>query len=630
MNRLFASQARSVERDSNPVAPLIWMPALLLGLAPTAAMAALPSQGDADIAPMVEPRFVADEVIVKFKEPTAGAMRDLAQGMTLPEADRLTSGGEQIIKLVGAERAGVLRADAPEADRVMEAVRALSGRDDVQYAQPNWILNHLAVTPNDPLYPQQWHYFTQGSGPDQAPGGIGLPERWETTTGSDAVAVAVIDTGILPEHPDISGSPNLGPGYDMISNTFIANDGDGRDNDPTDPGDAIEQGECGQNYPPRDYPDSWHGTHVAGTIGVGNTDNAAGVAGINWQGQVIPVRVLGKCGGTTADINDAIRWAAGLSVPGVPDNQNPAKVINLSLGAGMPCSQSPSTQAAIDDAVAQGTTVVVAAGNSGEDAANAMPASCDGVITVAASDYRGHLVSRYSNYGETVEIMAPGGDRSRDDNGDGKGDGILSMVKDGYELYNGTSMAAPHVAGVAALLLAETPNLTPQQVLAQLQAAALPRSSNECPEPCGAGLLSASEPPTPDPDELAVAVEPSDVDLAPGDTAEITAVVTLGGSPAPDVEVQFVSQDADVVSVMPDSATTNSLGRAAATLEGIAAGGPVCVNVSADDAEVCAQVTVATTSMPGISTWGLAALVTFMLVWLGWSRRSPRPDEAAS
>ena len=281
----------------------------------------------------------------------------------------------------------------------------------------------------------------------------------------------------------------------MISDTFIANDGDGRDANPTDPGDATVANECSRAHRPSE--DSWHGTHVAGTVGVGNTDNSAGVAGANWQVTVVPVRVLGKCGGTISDINDAIRWAAGLPVPGVPANPDPAKVINMSLGGDGACSASPSTQSAINDAVAAGVTVVVAAGNNAADAANDMPASCDNVITVAASDYRGQLVTRYSNFGNTVEIMAPGGDVKRDDDGDGNPDGVLSMIDGGYAFYNGTSMAAPHVSGVAALLLAADPSLTPAQVLTTIQNNALPRSSTECPKPCGKGLLNAYFPTKP-------------------------------------------------------------------------------------------------------------------------------------
>ncbi len=164
----------------------------------------------------------------------------------------------------------------------------------------------------------------------------------------------------------------------------------------------------------------------------------------------------------------------------------------MSLGAPVACSESPSTQSAINDAVAAGATVVVAAGNDADDVAGYLPAGCNNVITVAASDARGYLVTRYSNYGEGVEIMAPGGDVRRDDNGDGSPDGVLSMIKDTYAFYNGTSMAAPHVAGVAALLLAKEGPLSPADVLARLQGSAIPRSATECPNPCGTGLLNAA------------------------------------------------------------------------------------------------------------------------------------------
>ena len=323
---------------------------------------------------------------------------------------------------------------------------------------------------------------------------------WDRTAGSANVVVAVVDTGIVPNHPDIVGSPNLVAGIDMISDVAVANDGDGRDNDPTDPGDAVAADEC---FPGDSaQPASWHGTHVAGTIGAGRTNNNVGVAGINWDVKVQAVRVLGKCGGSTADINDGIRWAAGLHVPGVPDNPTKARVINMSLGSppGIPCSMSPSTQAAIDAAVAAGAVVVVAAGNDAVDAADVFPASCKNVITVAASDARGRLVTRYSNFGSVVTIMAPGGDVLQDSNGDGNNDGVLSLVHPSagtYARYNGTSMAAPHVAGVAALYLALDPSLGPVMLSQRLKDSAIPRTSQDCPQPCGVGLLNAMAGPPP-------------------------------------------------------------------------------------------------------------------------------------
>jgi serine protease len=438
------------------------------------------------------PLFVPGEVIVKLK-PVAGAPglmtpRSL-QPLGLEPSPRTTSGGELIYQF-SPSTLSATRSPEEARDRVLAVARNLSARPDVEYAQPNWILRHQDTTPNDPGYAFQWHYWNNGSGAGQSPGGITLTKAWDRGTGSSAVAVAIIDTGILPGHADIAGSPNLAAGYDMISDTFMANDGDGRDGNPTDPGDATAANECFPGSQPED--NSWHGTHVAGTVGVARTNNSAGVAGINWQIRVVPVRVLGKCGGTISDINDAIRWAAGLPVPGAPNNLAPARVINLSLGGPGACSASPSTQSAIDDAVAAGATVVVAAGNDAADAADYMPASCNQVITVAASDYRGHLVTRYSNFGDTVEIMGPGGDVQRDDNGDGYPDGVLSTVDGGYAFYNGTSMAAPHVSGVAALHVAANTSLTPAEVLTSIQDNALPRSSEECPKPCGAGLLNAS------------------------------------------------------------------------------------------------------------------------------------------
>lgn len=437
----------------------------------------------------LEARFVPGEIIVKMKSVAGGltalTTQDVA-ALGLEAAPRRTSGDELVYKISFSNLLQLQTAEAVE-QHIVEIALQLNERPDVEYAQPNWILQPLDTIPNDTLYGTQWHYFNNGAGAGQSPGGVGLPAGWDAQRGNAGVIVAVIDTGILPAHPDIAGSPNLGAGYDMISNVGIANDGDGRDNDPTDPGDAVAAGECGPGEPAE--PDSWHGTHVAGTVGVGNTNNASGVAGMNWNVTLQAVRVLGKCGGTIVDINDGIRWAAGLPVPGVPNNPNAARVINMSLGGGGACSASPATQAAINDAVAAGVAVVVAAGNSAKDAANYMPASCDNVITVAASDARGQLVARYSNFGAAVEIMAPGGDVRRDDNGDGQVDGVLSMVNGGYALYNGTSMAAPHVAGAAALHIAQDATLTPAGVLARLQADALPRNAAQCPKPCGAGLL---------------------------------------------------------------------------------------------------------------------------------------------
>jgi serine protease len=436
-------------------------------------------------------RFVPGDIIVRHRA-TVGP---LAAGQMVPlglERVEQSRPGLTVYRLTQTV-IGAMGAQA-RVDRTNAAVEELRKRPDVEFAQPNYLYRIVQTTPNDPEFKNQWHYMPNGTGPGNSPGGIGLPIVWNTNKGKDTVVVAVIDTGILPNHPDISGSPNRLPGFDMISNPAVANDGDGRDSDPTDPGDAVVENECGFGAPAD--PSSWHGSHVSGTVGVGNTDNKVGVAGVNWAVKILPVRVLGKCGGSTLDIIDAIRWSAGMTVPGVPANPNKARVINMSLGGPQPClgpNGDPAMQDAINEVFKAGVTVVVAAGNEAMDASQSTPGGCNNVITVAASDFRGHFVDRYSNFGKSVEIMAPGGDVRRDDNNDSKPDGVLSMVQGGFAFYNGTSMAAPHVAGVAALLLACNATLTPPQILQKIQSTARPRTTAQgCPAgKCGAGLLDA-------------------------------------------------------------------------------------------------------------------------------------------
>jgi serine protease len=235
---------------------------------------------------------------------------------------------------------------------------------------------------------------------------------------------------------------------------------------------------------------------------------------------------------------------------------------------------SPSTQSAINDAVAMGATVVVAAGNDATDASQVFPASCNNVITVAAGDARGYLATRYSNFGLTVEIMAPGGDVRRDDDGDGRPDGVLSLVHPNagtYAYYNGTSMAAPHVAGVAALILAQQPALVSSQVLANLQANALPRTAAQCPQPCGAGLLSAvapGAPPPPPPPSLAVSLRIDSSDMQTGESTTARAIVTQNGAPVAAKSVAFNTGNATVASVAPAAAVTDANGLAQTTVKG--------------------------------------------------------------
>lgn len=564
------------------------------------------------------PNFVPGEVVVKMKPNAALRVMPATElkRLNLEVKHGQTSGREIVYRLPPATLGTLTKKDA--GDRTLAAVRSLRARPDVEYAQPNFIFQ-ITATPNDSGYPQQWHYFDNGTGPNQAPGGINLPTVWETNKGKAAVVVAVIDTGILPNHEDIGGSPNLVPGYDMISDADIGNDGDGRDANATDPGDAIAANECYPGSPAQ--PNSWHGTHVAGTVGVGKTNNGVGVAGINWNVKVQPVRVLGKCGGTMVDINDAIRWAAGLPVPGVPNNPTPARVLNMSLGGASPCSASPATQAAINDAVANGVTVVVAAGNESSDAAGFLPASCNGVVTVAASDRRGVLATRYSNFGARVDIMAPGGDVRQDSDNDGNPDGVLSMVEGGYAYYNGTSMAAPHAAGVVALMLAEDATRTPDQIRSLLKARAMKRTAAQCPKPCGAGLLNAAATqPSPPAPGVAVNLAPSSLSVEAGKSVEVSATVVRNGVADAGKSVAFTSSNNTVFGVTPASVTTDASGIAKATVTGIAAGSAT-LQAESQGAQASAAVTVTPKKLPAIPWLLFGALLLAVLLY-AWRRRN--------
>ena len=413
-----------------------------------------------------------DQLIVRFrKAPNAVTADRAAQAATLSAVAGVAlkfrheiSGGAIVLKLP-------TRLSEAEVQAIANRLQQLP---DVEVAQPDRIFKRQ-VTPNDPQYPNQWHYFA----PTTNNYGVNMPTAWDITTGAASVVVAVLDTGIL-NHADLA--TRTVAGYDFIADIETANDGNGRDSDPSDPGDP-----CGSD------PSSWHGTHVAGTIGA-RSNNNLGVAGINWTSKIQAVRVLGVCGGYFSDIVDGIRWSAGLSVPGVPNNATPAKVINMSLGGGGSCD--PLLQSAITDAVNAGTVVAVAAGNSGDDASGYQPASCNGVITVGATDRTGGR-AWYSNFGATVEISAPGGDTSSD-----AANGVLSTlntgtngpVADSYAYYQGTSMAAPHVAGIVSLLFSIKPNLTPAQVLTiiQLSVTPFPSGSNCTTTSCGPGIINAA------------------------------------------------------------------------------------------------------------------------------------------
>lgn len=341
---------------------------------------------------------------------------------------------------------------------------------NVEYATPNLIFKPM-LSPDDPRFTDGTQWALNG-----VTAGANLPAAWDITTGSNSVAIAVIDTGYT-NHSELNSTNFASDGYDFITNTTEAGDGDGRDSNARDEGDfCISDGSNS----------SWHGTAVMSLIGA-LTNNATLMAGVNWNAKMIPVRVLGRCGGTGDDLIDAIRWAAGLPVSGVPNNPNPAKVINMSLGGTGACDVL--TQAAIDDAHAAGAVLIAAAGNETMPGTSSSPANCNHVMAIAAHDLYGDIAV-FSNYGDKIDLSAPGL-------------GIYVATCSSPTSYNcdnssavitesGTSLSAPMVSGVASLLFAVNGSLNnfyAEEILRN-SSRAFPANST-CINNCGAGMLDA-------------------------------------------------------------------------------------------------------------------------------------------
>ena len=440
-------------------------------------------------------------VIVKYKA-DAVLLRKRALSVHDQHARQAQTLGERngLVLSTGAglhERSHVVFASGMSSEQL--AAR-LSQDSEVEYAVPDQ-RKRLVAAPSDSLYTTaggngpasgQW-YLRPNAGDVKS--SIDVEPAWAITTGSSSVVVAVLDTGVRYDHADLKSLANGGnllPGYDMISDAPVANDGGGRDTDASDLGDWLTLTEVNTVGGPFDQcstraqDSSWHGTQTAGLIGA-LTNNGAGMASVGRNVRILPVRVLGKCGGFDTDIIAGMRWAAGLSVPGVPPNSTPAKVINMSLGGDGVCSQA--YQDAVNEINAAGVTIVASAGNSTGHAVSS-PANCAGVIAVAGLRHVGTKVG-FSDLGPQISISAPGGNCINTAVGlpclfpiltttnpgltvpvSHAGGG--STYTDGVNSSLGTSFSAPLVAGVAALVLSAQPALTPAEVRTFLRSTVRP------------------------------------------------------------------------------------------------------------------------------------------------------------
>ena len=497
--------------------------------------------------PMAQRAPAADEpgaqarVIVKYRA-----------GSHLMKTQALTASGQRLLQaralgqrlgiemspgIALGERSHVVTARGLSSGRL--AAR-LAAQADVEYAvadEKKWAI----AVPSDPFYATrpynnliaptsggplvgQWYLKPPGlagTPANTAPSAINVEKAWDVTTGSPGIVVAVLDTGVRFDHPDlvlVASGGNLLRGRDMISaddsvggaggsNFSTANDSDGRDDDPSDPGDWVTSAEATNNATFRNCTvenSSWHGTQTIGIVGA-RTDNGAGIAGIGRNVRVLPVRVLGKCGGYDSDIIAGMLWSAAIAVPGVPANADKARVVNLSLGGLGACSAA--YQDAITQLTAAGVVVVASAGNSAGHAVGT-PANCPGVISVAGLRHVGTKVG-FSDIGTGITLAAPAGNCINTTAGSPCLYPIMTtsnagtttpvaggIYTDSFNASLGTSFSAPLVAGTVALMLSRQPLLTPAEVRSNLQATARPfpttggsPAAPQCAAPTGADQL---------------------------------------------------------------------------------------------------------------------------------------------
>lgn len=559
---------------------------------------------------------------------------------------------------------------ASEAQALMDRLRAdpavasvMVDRRVRPHALPTdpYFTNPSSVPPSAPNY-YQWHLQS----PTTVPGGINAAAAWDRSTGTD-VTVAVLDGGYRP-HADLLANLLTGDDHDFISDDWTSNDGDAvRDTDAEDPGDWVSRADATTACPAESS--TWHGTHVSGLVGaLANGTEGVGVA---YGARVLPVRVLGRCGGFLSDIQAGMRWAAGLSVPGVPDNAQPANVLNLSLGVQETCDSI--TQSVVDEVRAQGASIVASSGNEGVIAITS-PANCMGVLAVTAHTRSGDSAD-YANVGPGVALSAPGGDSAGSVASTGN-TGTTVPGSDTYTWMFGTSMAAPQAAGVLALMASARPDLPQASLQALMRGAARPfPAASYCdrhPGFCGTGLLDAGQAvnaaaaaPANAPD-LEVLQRLVSGGLAQGEQAVFAVQVRNWGTiTAPDVQVTAAVTGLDIVSVSANVAGT-ALSRSSSALSAVvgdlAAGAElvltVTARVTATDGYVTSQARTSgsatevtlvnndhllvpaavepaapaadtgggcTAAPGGQADLGLPLLLLFALLGGLWRRRTPRP-----
>lgn len=437
-----------------------------------------------------EPTASTPRIVVKYRDGQARpqGLETGVPGFDKPSAERLKLNARQVKTL--ANGAAVYHLGREMSISEAKSIAARMAKDTaVLYAEPDYRVRPAQVAgSNDPYASYQWNLVSRTS----SAGGADFLGAWPLSRGA-SVVVGVIDSGALP-HPDLTGQ--LVPGYDFVSadgpgDFTSAGDGDGRDSDPTDAGDYCASTASNS---------SWHGTRVSSQI-VALAGNGYGIAGAAPQAKVMPLRALGRCGGFLSDVSDAVLWAVGAPVAGLPGNTQPVQVLNLSLGAGNVACPS-YMQAAIDAATARNVPVVAAAGNE-RQAAVSMPANCNHVISVSAHTRSGDLAD-YSNYSSQVTLTAPGGGACKLQAAGCMSDPLVSAGNAGTMsvgthleavYFAGTSAATPQVSAVIALMRAANPALTPSEIRSVLTSTAKAHGAGTfCatnPSLCGAGMLDA-------------------------------------------------------------------------------------------------------------------------------------------